>query len=106
QVSRPDDAIDSVAVLANPYAVEYGRFSSGLVVIQTRRAGEEWKVRLNNIDPTFCAKRTSPIDLLGIGWWALRIEAGGPLIKGKLFLEQTAQFRYRAADVASLPQDE
>ena len=36
QVSLPDDAIDSVAVLANPYAVEYGRFSSGLVVIQTR----------------------------------------------------------------------
>jgi len=33
QVSLPDDAIDSVAVLPNPYAVEYGRFSSGLVVI-------------------------------------------------------------------------
>ncbi len=30
QVSLPDDAIDSVAVLANPYEVEYGRFSSRL----------------------------------------------------------------------------
>ena len=29
---------------------------------------------------------------LGIGWWAPRIEAGGPLIKGRLFLEQTAQY--------------
>jgi hypothetical protein len=105
-VSLPDDAIDSVSVLPNPYAVEYGRFSSGLVVIQTRRAGDEWKVRLNNVDPTFRAKRTSPIALLGIGWWAPRIEAGGPLIKGKLFLEQTAQFRYSAADVPSLPQDQ
>src|ERR1700730_7691062 len=104
QVSLPDDAIDSVAVLANPYAVEYGRFSSGLVVIQTRRAGDEWKVRLNNVDPTFRAKRTSPGDLLRIRWWAPRIEAGGPLIKGRLFLEQTAQFRYSAADVPSLPQ--
>jgi hypothetical protein len=105
QVSLPDDAIDSVSVLPNPYAVEYGRFSSGLVVIQTRRAGDEWKVRLNNVDPTFRAKRSSPIALLGIGWWAPRIEAGGPIIKGKLFLEQTAQFRYSAADVPSLPQD-
>src|SRR6266536_2180021 len=53
----PDDAIDSVAVLPNPYEVEYGRFSSGLVVIQTRRAGEQWKVRLNNLDPTFRTRR-------------------------------------------------
>jgi hypothetical protein len=106
QVSLPDDAIDSVSVLANPFAVEYGRFSSGLVVIQTRRAGDEWKVRLNNVDPTFRARRSSPIDLLGVGWWAPRIEAGGPLIKGRLFLEQTAQFRYGAADVPSLPQDQ
>jgi hypothetical protein len=106
QVSLPDDAIDSVAVLANPYAVEYGRFSSGLVVIQTRRAGDEWKVRLNNIDPTFRTDRSNPVDLLGVGWWAPRVEAGGPLIKGRLFLEQTAQFRYSAADVPSLPQDE
>jgi hypothetical protein len=106
QVSLPDDAIDSISVLANPFAVEYGRFSSGLVVIQTRRAGDEWKVRLNDVDPTFRAKRSSPLDLLGVGWWAPRIEAGGPLIKGRLFLEQTAQYRYGAADVPSLPQDE
>ena len=38
QVRLPDDAIDSVTVLPNPYAVEFGRFSSGLVLIQTRRA--------------------------------------------------------------------
>ena len=38
QVSLPADAIDSIAVLANPYSVEYGRFSSGLVVIETRRS--------------------------------------------------------------------
>ena len=53
----PDDAIDSVAVMPNPYAVEYGRFSSGLVVIQTRRAGDSWRVRLNNLSPSFRSKR-------------------------------------------------
>ncbi|MEP7309098.1 MAG: TonB-dependent receptor [Acidobacteriota bacterium] len=105
-VSLPDDAIDSVAVLPNPYEVEYGRFSSGLVVIQTRRAGDEWKVRLNNLDPTFRTNRGSPIPIAQIGWWAPRVEAGGPLIKGRLFLEQTAQYRYSAGDVPSLPQDE
>ena len=56
-VSLPDDAIDSVSVLSNPYAVEYGRFSSGLVVINTRRAGDHWRLRLNNLDPTFRTQR-------------------------------------------------
>jgi hypothetical protein len=104
-LSLPDGAIDSVAVLPNPYEVEYGRFSSGLVVIQTRRAGDLWKVRLNNIDPTFRTNRGSPIPIAQIGSWAPRIEAGGPLIEGRLFLEQTAQYRYSAGDVPSLPPD-
>jgi carboxypeptidase family protein/TonB-dependent receptor-like protein len=107
QVSLPDGAIDSVAVLPNPYAVEYGRFSSGLVVIQTRRAGDEWRLRLNNVDPTFRTKRGgSPFDVKGIGVFAPRIETGGPILRERLFVEQTAQYRYAAADVASRPEDE
>ena len=102
-MSLPDDAIESVSVLPNPYAVEYGRFSSGLVVIQTRRAGDKWKVRLNDIDPTFRTQRGSPVNLYGVGWWAPRLEVGGPIIKDRLFVEQAAQFRYSAADVPSLP---
>src|SRR5215467_11703329 len=53
KISLPDDAIESVSVLPNPYAVEFGRFSSGVVVIQTRRAGDVWRLRINDIDPTF-----------------------------------------------------
>jgi hypothetical protein len=46
----PADAIDSVAVLPNPYAVEYGRFSSGLVVIRTRRAAlDKWKTQVGHL---------------------------------------------------------
>jgi len=107
QVALPDDAIDSVAVLPNPYAVEYGRFSSGLVVIQTRRAGDQWRMRINNIDPTFRTERGgSPVDVKGIGVFAPRIEIGGPILKDRLFIEQTGQYRYTASDVASRPEDE
>src|SRR5690349_4624730 len=52
QVPLPDDAIDSVTVLPNPYAVEYGRFSSGLVVIQSRRARDQWRLRANRFGPS------------------------------------------------------
>ena len=34
-------------------------FSSGVVVIQTRRAADTWKMRLNNVDPTFRTRRGS-----------------------------------------------
>ena len=106
QVSLPDDAIDSVSVLPNPYAVEYGRFSSGLVVIQTRRAADVWKTRLNNLDPTFRTKRGQPFVVTGIEAFAPRLETGGPIIRNRLFIEQTAQFRHGVGDVPSRPEDE
>jgi outer membrane receptor for ferrienterochelin and colicin len=106
QVRLPDDAIDSVTVLPNPYAVEFGRFSSGLVLIQTRRAGDQWRTRLNNLDPTFRTVRGSAFDVTGIASFSPRIETGGPLIKDKLFIQQAAQYRYRASDVPSLRPDE
>ena len=62
KVLLPDDAIESVSVLPNPYAVEFGRFSSGVVVIQTRRGGDAWKLRINDIDPTFRTHRGSPVE--------------------------------------------
>jgi hypothetical protein len=106
QVSLPDDAIDSVTVLPNPYAVEYGRFSSGLVLIRTRRAGDEWRTRLNNLDPSFRVKRGSPFHVTGISAFSPRAETGGPLIKDKLFLQQAVQYRYRTNDVPSRSEDE
>jgi hypothetical protein len=105
KVALPDDAIESVSVLPNPYAVEFGRFSSGVVVIQTRRAGDVWKLRINDIDPTFRTHRGSPVEIIGLGREAPRAEFGGPIVKDKLWVQQAMQFIYSAADVPSLPED-
>jgi hypothetical protein len=105
RVTLPNDAIESVSVLPNPYAVEFGRFSSGVVVIQTRRAGDEWRLRINDIDPTFRTHRGSPVEIIGLGRWAPRVEFGGPIVKDKLFVQQAMQFVYSASDVPSLPED-
>lgn len=106
QVRLPDDAIESVSVLPNPYAVEFGRFSSGLVLIQTRRAGEKWRTRFNRLDPTFRTRRGSPVDIQGIASFSPRIETGGPLVRDRIFLQQAAQYRYRTNDIPSRPPDE
>jgi hypothetical protein len=105
KILLPDDAIESVSVLPNPYAVEFGRFSSGVVVIQTRRAGDAWRLRINDIDPTFRTHRGSPVEIIGLGREAPRAEFGGPIVKDKLFVQQALQFIYNAADVPSLPED-
>src|SRR5215510_11161412 len=105
KVALPDDAIESVSVLPNPYAVEFGRFSSGVVVIQTRRAGDVWRLRINDIDPVFRTHRGSPVEIIGLGREAPRAEFGGPIIKDKLYVQQAMQFIYNAADVPSLPED-
>src|SRR5262249_2812390 len=105
KIALPDDAIESVSVLPNPYAVEFGRFSSGVVVIQTRRAGDVWKLRINDIDPTFRTHRGSPVEIIGLGREAPRAEFGGPIVKDKLYVQQAMQFIYNAADVPSLPED-
>ena len=103
----PDDAIDSVAVMPNPYAVEYGRFSSGLVVIQTRRGGDAWRVRLNNLNPTFRSKRHQDLyNINGIAGFGPNFELGGPIVNNRVFLEQTAQYRYSSDDVPSRPEEE
>jgi hypothetical protein len=106
QVRLPDDAIDSVTVLPNPYAVEYGRFSSGLVLIQTRRAADRWKTRLNSLDPSFLTKRHEPFKVIGISAFSPRLETGGPIVKDRVFLQQAAQYRYRTSEVPSRPQED
>jgi hypothetical protein len=106
QVRLPDDAIDSVTVLPNPYAVEYGRFSSGLVLIQTRRGGDQWRTRLNNLDPAFRTKRGQPLKIIGISSFGPRFEIGGPLARDRLFLQQSAQYRYRTNEIPSRPQSD
>jgi hypothetical protein len=103
QVLLPDDAIESVTVLPNPYAVEYGRFSSGLVVIQSRRGHDRWRFRANRFGPSFRNKSDG-------GWridgYSPRAEIGGPLVTDRVFLEQSAQLRYMIGDLPTRPESE
>jgi hypothetical protein len=105
-LTLPPDAIDSVEVLANPYTVEFGRFSSGLVVLRTKSGGDQWKLRVNNFDPGFRTRRGQDFKIVGLKVFAPRVELGGPLIEDRLSIKQTAQYRYDATEIASLPQDQ
>jgi hypothetical protein len=99
RVSLPDGAIESVTVLPNPYAVEYGRFSSGLIVVQSRRARDRWKLSMNKFGPSV---RTTNDGGLRIDAYNPRFEVGGPVVKDRLFLHQSMQMNYRIGDQSSI----
>jgi hypothetical protein len=105
-LSIPGDAIDSVSVLPNPYEVEFGRFSSGVIAIQTHRAADRWKTRVDDAEPAFRLKRFTVFDIKGIAAVKPEFETGGPLFGGRLFLEQTAQYHYETTDIPSRPETE
>ncbi len=47
----PGQSLESVEMLANPFAAEYGRFSTSVVQLRTRRGTNEWEVGPGNLMP-------------------------------------------------------
>jgi hypothetical protein len=106
-VQLPGDAISSIEVMANPYAVEFGRFSSGVMVVSTRSGANKWTATVNDFLPGFVLKRgANPFYVIGLGSEAPHVAIGGPLQANKLFVAESAQVRYESNDVPSRPQDQ
>jgi Carboxypeptidase regulatory-like domain/TonB dependent receptor len=95
----PGQSVDSVEILANPFAAEYGRFSTSMTQIRTRRGTNEWEVKPGNLMPRF-RKGFS-----GIRGFEPRFSVRGPIKHDRFFLSQDFQYRYVATPVKSLPED-
>lgn len=95
----PGQSIDTVEVLANPFAAEYGRFSSSVTQIRTRRGTNDWEFKPSNLVPRFKGFFKS------VRGFEPRASARGPLIRDRAFVAQDFQFRYVATPVRSLPDE-
>ena len=95
----PAQAIESVEVLANPFAAEYGRFTSSVTQIRTRSGTNEWDLSTGNLIPKFRKF------FRGIRGFEPRLSIRGPIRKDHAFLAQDMQFRYVATPVKSLPDE-
>ena len=92
----PGQSVESVEVLANPFAAEYGRFSTSVTQIRTRRGTNDWEVKPGNLMPRFRKM------LRGVRGFEPRFSVRGPLKRDRVFLAQDFQFRYVATPVKSL----
>ena len=95
----PAPSVESVELLANPFAAEYGRFSTSVTQIRTRRGTNEWEVKPGNLAPRFRS------GLSGIRGFEPRLSIRGPIHHDRVFLAQDVQFRYVATPVRSLPDE-
>ena len=95
----PSGAVESVEVLSNPFAAEYGRFSTSVTQVRTRRGTNEWLIRPTNLVPGFGK---------GFGFvskFEPRLSISGPIKKDKLLLGQYMQYRFLRTSVKSLPDE-
>ncbi len=95
----PGQSVESIEVLANPFAAEYGRFSTSVTQIRTRRGTNDWEIKPGNLVPRFRK------GLTGLRGFEPRFSVRGPLKRDRMFLAEDVQFRYVATPVRSLPDE-
>src|SRR5258708_3794896 len=96
----PIDSVESLNVLQTPFLAEFGRFSAGLVSVETRRGGEKWNWELNDPFPDF---RIRSYHLRGLRDASPRLNVEGPLIPGKLYFSEGLEYEVRNNEIHTLP---
>ena len=96
----PIDSVQSVTVYQTPFVAEYGRFTAGLVSVETRRGGDEWKWELNDPFPDFAIRSWH---LRGLRDATPRLNAEGPIVRNKLFFSEGLEYEVRKVEVHTLP---
>ncbi len=93
----PSGAVESVEVLSNPFAAEYGRFSTSVTQVRTKRGTNEWVVKPDNLVPGFGK------GFAFVNKFEPRLSISGPLKRDRLLFGQYLQYRYVRTPVKSLP---
>jgi hypothetical protein len=98
-VSIPVDSVETINVFKTPYLAQFGRFSAGVVAVETRRGGEKWNFELNDPLPEF---RIRSMHLMGVKDATPRVVLDGPLIPGKLYFSEGSEYILHKKPVRSL----
>lgn len=94
------DAVETLNVLTTPFLAQYGRFTSGVVAVETRRGGEKWHAELNDPFPDF---RVRSWHMRGIRNETPRAFLSGPLIHERLYFHTALVYYYQRDSSRTLP---
>lgn len=96
----PLEAVQSVEVLTNPYAAEYGQFTGAVTSVQTKSGTEKFNVDAQSFFPR--ARRRGG-SFVGIEAFTPRVTFSGPINKDKLRFFQSFEYRFIRTPIESLP---
>lgn len=96
----PLEAVQSVEVLTNPYAAEYGHFTGAVTSVQTRSGTERFNVNAQSFFPRVRRRGGS---FVGIEAFTPRVTFSGPINNDKLKFFQSFEYRFVRTPIESLP---
>ena len=100
-MTLPIDVVQSVKVISNPYDPEYGRLTGAVSSVETTTGNfNGFHASAQNL---FVRPRKRGGDFVGIESWTPRITLTGPLVKNKIAVTQSFEYRFVRTPVYSLP---
>ena len=100
-INLPVDVVASVQVISNPYNPEYGRFTGAVSTVATKTSDyETFHFSFQNFIPRV---RVRDGTIMGIGAATPRMTFTGPIVKDRIAITQSFEYRYVRTPVNSLP---
>jgi hypothetical protein len=100
-LSLPVDVVEAVTVISNPYDPEYGRLTGAVSTIETVTGNmDKFHLQAQNF---FVRPRRRDGSFVGIESATPRATLTGPLIRHKVALTQSIEYRFVRTPVSSLP---
>ncbi|MEK6322016.1 MAG: TonB-dependent receptor [Acidobacteriota bacterium] len=99
-VTVPVDSVETIEVFKTPYLAQFGRFTAGVVSVETRRGGDKWNFELNDPLPEF---RIRSGHLRGIKEASPRVTFNGPLMANKFYLSEGIEYDLQKRPDRTLP---
>ena len=100
-MNLPVDVVASVQVISNPYDPQYGRFTGAVSSVETKTSDyEDFHFSIQNFTPRLRVRDGS---IRGIGSSTPRTTFTGPILRDKIAITQSFEYRFVETPVNSLP---
>jgi len=103
-INLPVDVVASVKVISNPYDPQYGKFTGAVSSVETKTSDfEKFHFSFQNFVPRL---RDRDGTIRGIGGATPRLTFTGPLVRNRIAITQSFEYRFVETPVNSLPPSE
>jgi hypothetical protein len=100
-INLPIDVVSSVQVISNPYDPQYGKFTGAISSVATKTSDyNKFHFSFQNFIPRL---RDRDGTIAGIGAATPRMTFTSPLVKGRVAVTQSFEYRFNRTPVNSLP---